>query len=131
MKSLSQTYTISASLSDVWDALVNPKTIDAWGGGPHATMNDQMGTQFKLWDGDIYGKNIEVVHQKLLRQEWFSGDWDEPSIVTFTLTHKDKQTIVHLDHTHIPDTEFTGIRDGWKEYYLIPIKELLENKKTI
>ncbi len=126
MKSIKQTYEINASVDKVWDALVNPKTIDKWGGGP-AKMNDQEGFEFEFWGGDIYGKNKEVIKNKKLVQEWFSGKWEKPSIVTFLLESLEDNIKVELIHTDIPDEEADDIEQGWKDYYMIPLKQLVES----
>ena len=125
MKAIRQTYHVRSSLEEVWKALTNPKYIDAWGGGP-AKMDDKKGTHFEFWGGDIHGKNIEVVPLKKIKQEWFAGIWDKPSIVTFTLTQEKDAVKINLLHTDIPDNEAKDIEDGWKEYFLGPLKEYLE-----
>ena len=91
-------------------------------------MDDNVGTNFSLWGGEIYGKNIEVVKHKKLVQEWYSGKWTAPSIVTFALMAKRDTTEVVLLHTNIPDSEYKDIEEGWKFYYLIPLKEYIEEK---
>ena len=63
-----------------------------------------------------------------LKQEWWGGRWDEPSITTFTLKKRGKKTQLDLLHERIPNTEFKDVDKGWDEYYLGPIKEYLENK---
>lgn len=126
MKSIKQTYAINASVDKVWDALVNPNIIDTWCGGP-AKMNDQKGFKFELWGGEIYGKNIEVVKNEKLVQEWFSGKWDKPSTVIFLLSFSGNKTTVELIHTDIPDNEADDISKGWKDYYMIPLKQLVES----
>ncbi|MDP3973951.1 MAG: SRPBCC domain-containing protein [Candidatus Daviesbacteria bacterium] len=134
MKSFTQTYTINAPLEKVWKALIDPEEIDLWGAGP-AVMDDQEGTEFKLWDGDIYGKNIEVVKNARLAesakrarlvQEWSEDGWDAPSKVTFELSQKDGKTIVNLTHENVPDSEAKEIEDGWKRHYLGPLKKYVE-----
>lgn len=125
MKTIKQTYLIDSSLEEVWKALVNPKYINAWGGGP-AKMDDKVGTKFEFWGGDIHGKNIEVIPLKKLVQEWFGGNWEKPSIVTFTLTEEKETVKIDLLHTDVPDNEAKDIDEGWKEYFLGPLKEYLE-----
>lgn len=128
MKALRQTYHIKAPVAEVWDALVNPKSIDAWGGGPDVAMDDKEGTEFSLWEGDIYGKNITVKKDKLLVQEWFGGNWDQPSEVTFIL-HKEKNgTKLEMLQEKIPDSEVDDIEEGWEDYYLGPMKHYLEKR---
>jgi len=118
-------YEISAPIGEVWNALVDPDVIDKWGGRA-VKMDAEVGAEFQLWDGDIYGKNIEVVKERKLIQEWFSGDWPKPSIVTFTLQIQDHGTILELEHVDVPDEEIDDVDQGWDTYYIGPMKELLE-----
>jgi len=127
MRTIKQVYKINASVDKVWKALVDPKVIDKWGGGP-ASMDDKLNTEFTLWGGDIHGKNIEVVRNKKLVQDWFSGIWDKSTKVTFTLIEKGSNTELNLLHENVPDEETNDIADGWRTYYLGPLKKLLENK---
>jgi len=120
-------YHIRTSKKEVWQALVNPAIIEAWGDG-QVVMNDQVGIKFKLWGGDIFGKNLEVITETKLVQEWFGGKWKEASIVTFNLTEDNGLTTVELIHKNIPDNEFEDIKKGWDEYYIGPLKEYLEKK---
>jgi activator of HSP90 ATPase len=110
---------------EVWAALTNPENIDSWGGGP-AKMDEKVGSAFSLWGGDIWGKNIEVEHQRILKQEWYGGDWPEPSIVTFILKERAGATIVQLIHEKVPENELKSIEQGWKEYYMGPLKDFVE-----
>ena len=124
-KILKQEYNIKAPLSKVWDALIDPKIIDKWGGGP-AKMSDKVGFEFSLWGGDIHGKNTKVIPEKLLAQDWMGGDWEDYSKLEFKLSFSSGVTTVELTQTGIPDSEFDDIADGWQRYYLGKIKEFLE-----
>jgi uncharacterized protein YndB with AHSA1/START domain len=130
MKNIKQTYRIRAPLAEVWQALVNPTYIAAWGGEP-VKMNDRVGAHFSLWGGSIWGTNIEVSPQKKLVQEWYSKEdnkWEKPSMVTFTLRQENNDVRLDLFHTDIPDNNVKDIEEGWKVYYLGPLKEYLESK---
>lgn len=63
MKIIKKTYTINAPIEKVWDALVNPSTINKWGGGP-SKMSSAKSFEFELWGGDIYGTNTKVVKKQ-------------------------------------------------------------------
>ncbi len=126
MKNIKQKYQIIAPVEKVWQALVDPKIIEKWGGGP-AHMDSKVGTKFKLWGGDIHGTNLEVSENKKLVQDWFGGDWEKPSKVIFNLKASGGKTEVELIHEDIPDEEVKDIEQGWKDYYMVPIKELLES----
>lgn len=126
MKLIQQTYHIKASVEKVWQALTVPKHIEAWGSGP-VKMDDRVGTTFSFWGGDIWGTNTEVVKNKKLVQEWYGGDWPKPSIATFTLTKEKTGTKLVLTHTGVPTDEVNDFADGWKDYYLGPLKEYVES----
>ncbi|MBI2020567.1 SRPBCC domain-containing protein [Candidatus Daviesbacteria bacterium] len=125
MKTFKQTYTINTPKEKVWQALVDPKIIDDWGAGP-AKMSEEEGAEFSIWGGDIHGKNIEVKKGEKLVQDWIEGDWDEFSRVTFLLSGENGKTKVELLHENVPDKEAEELEDGWKRYYLDPLKDLLE-----
>ncbi len=128
MKTVNQTYLIHAPLHDVWDALVNPTHIVGWGAGP-AVMDDQVGTKFSLWGGEVYGTNIEVLKEAKLVQEWYSsedGKWEKPSIATFTLEKVKRGVKLELVQTDVPEAAAASIAAGWKEFYFGPLKAYLE-----
>ena len=127
MKIIKQTYQINSSIDKVWEALVNPKIVNAWGGGP-AKMDAKVGSKFSLWGGDIHGKNIEVVKNKKLVQDWYGGEWDEPSKLIFNLTAQDGKTQLELVQENVPDKEYQDISDGWQDYYIGPMKAYLEKR---
>ena len=128
MKTIKQTYLITATIDDVWKALVDPKIIDAWGGGP-AKMDDKIDTKFSLWGREIYGKNTEVVKNKKLVQEWWdnASKWEKPSKVTFELYDQADGVKLELIHENVPDENAQDIDDGWKDFYLGPLKNYLES----
>lgn len=125
-----QVYKIKAPIKAVWKALVDPKVINAWGGGP-AKMSDEVGFKFTMWGSEIFGKNLQVEPRKVLVQEWWSGAdrWDEPSTVTFTLTPDGDNTKLELTHDNVPKKNLKEIEDGWKSFYIGPLKKYLESKK--
>jgi activator of HSP90 ATPase len=129
VKIIKQEYKIKAPVASVWLALVTPSEIGKWGAGP-AVMDDKVGTQLSLWGGDVWGKNVEVVPNQKLVQEWYGGDWPQPSYVMFTLEEKNGVTTVKLHQENVPEKEYEAIKDGWKRYYLGEIKKYLEKLTT-
>lgn len=125
MKTIKQTYVINAPTTKVWQAFVNPSVIEQWGGGP-AKMSEEEGFEFKLWGGDIYGTNTKVVTEKLLQQDWYGGKWNTPSKLSFKFSEIDGKTTVDMVHSNVPDKYAKDIDQGWRDYYLGPIQELLE-----
>lgn len=125
MKKIKKKYLMNAPIGKVWESLVNPKIIEKWGGGP-AEMSEKENVEFKLWGGDIHGRNTEVIPNKKLVQDWYGGDWDNPSKATFTLTEKEDGTVLELVNENVPDDEAEEISSGWDDYYLGPMREYLE-----
>jgi activator of HSP90 ATPase len=117
MKTFKKTFKINAEPSDVYSALTNPNTIELWSGYP-AVMQEEPGTEFSLWEGDITGKNLEFVHDKKVVQEWYFDEQPDKSIVTITIQPDKEDSLVTVDHTNIPDEDFTSIAEGWREYYI-------------
>ena len=125
MKIIKQSYKIDAKPEKVFEALTNVKIIEKWSGGS-AKMETKKGGRFSLWGGDIFGKNTEIVKNEKLVQEWSYKGWDKPSKVTFTLKSSGKGTTIELLQENVPDASHKSIADGWKQYYLGQIKQLLE-----
>lgn len=116
---------IAAEPAEVFAALTVPFQIELWSGYP-ADMKPEAGYEFSLWEGDITGVNIEIVPSRRLVQEWFFGEQPEQSIVRIELKKDVNKTFVELTHTHIPDDVYEEITEGWRDYYLGAIKEMLE-----
>lgn len=116
---------IAADPEEVFAALTNPFQIEIWSGYP-ADMKAEAGHVFSLWEGDITGVNLEVVPKRRLVQEWFFGEQEEQSIVRIELKKDGGKTLLELTHTHIPEDVYDEITEGWREYYLGSMKEMLE-----
>lgn len=125
MKDFNYTLEISANQEEVFNALTNSFQIELWTGYP-ATMDDQVGTVFSLWEGDISGCNVQVIKDYKLVQEWFFGETETPSIVSLILNKAGKNTSIELSHTNIPDEAYDEIVEGWKDYYLGSMQNFLE-----
>jgi activator of HSP90 ATPase len=121
MKYFKKTYHINAETSDIYAALTNPYTIELWSGYP-AEVVAEPGEEFKMWEGDICGRFIELVPDKKVVQEWYFGDNDVQSIVTINISPMGSESVVVVEHTNIPDDDFENIVEGWNEYYIGAIK---------
>jgi activator of HSP90 ATPase len=116
MKIFKKTFKINAEPSDIYSAITNPYTIELWSGYP-AQMSTEQDSEFSLWEGDITGKNIEFVQDRKVVQEWYFGDQQEKSIVTISISPDRENSVVTVEHTNIPDEDFSDIAEGWREYY--------------
>lgn len=120
MKDFKKYFIVPAEPEIVYAGLTNANTIMVWTGEP-AEMSAEPNTEFSLWDGSISGMNLEFIPGKLIKQEWYFGEQEEPSIVTIKLHAHPKGTSVELRHSNIPDEAFDDITSGWEESYFGPL----------
>lgn len=118
---------IDAEAEEIFRALTNPFTIELWSDSP-AVMEAKEGFEFKLWEGDISGKNIKVVENTELVQEWYFDEQEETSTVTIKLHPYKTGTNVEVKHKNIPDDAYENIEEGWREYYVGAIKRFFEEE---
>jgi len=117
MKTFKKIFRINAEPSDIYSALTNPLTIELWS-GYRAEMSTEPDSEFSLWGGDITGRNLEFIQDRKVIQEWYFGDQAEKSIVTISISPDGENSLVTVEHTNIPDAEFTQIAEGWREFYI-------------
>jgi activator of HSP90 ATPase len=117
---------IKATAEDIYACLTNPFTIELWSGYP-AKMKNEVGTEFELWDGDISGKILELEPFTKVVHQWYFGEQDEESIVTYKLHEEKSHVSVELRHTNIPDEVFEEFKEGWESHFLGAIKAFLED----
>ncbi|MFP4024251.1 MAG: SRPBCC domain-containing protein [Thiohalospira sp.] len=127
MKDYKKYYIIPATPEEVFIALTNPFTIELWS-GYKAIMDDKEGTEFSLWEGDITGKNLEIIKDQKIVQEWYFGEQEEKSVVTIKIFENKKGVQVELVHTNIPDEIYDNIAEGWNEYYFGALQEFFEEE---
>ena len=125
MQELRKYYRIKGAPSEIYAALVNPFSITLWTGG-EAKMEEEPGTEFSLFDGDIEGKNLDFEQDSKIVQEWYFGNQEEKSIVTIILRPDRHYTKIELLHTNIPDEAYEDMAHGWDTYYFGGLKEFFE-----
>jgi len=125
MQTIKQRHYIQASPEEIFSAITNPLTIELWSGYP-AQMEAKENTEFSIFGGDICGRNISIVVNKQLIQEWYFGDSLAESIVTILLKPANKGTSVIIEHSNVPDEVAEEFEEGWRKYYWGAIKEFFE-----
>jgi len=125
MKELRKYYRIKGTPDEIYAALTNPFSITLWTGS-QAKMQEEPGTEFSLFDGDIEGLNLEFEKDYRIVQEWYFGEQIDKSIVTITLRPDRLFTKIELHHTNIPDDAFEEMAHGWDTYYFGGLKEFFE-----
>jgi activator of HSP90 ATPase len=126
-KTIRQSATFKASPHDVYEALMDSKKHAQFTGGS-AKISRQVGGKFVISDGEIQGTNLELVPDKKIVQSWRYSDWPEGhySKATFALEEVVRGTRLNFTQTDVPDDKYEDIKQGWKDYYWQPMKEMLE-----
>jgi activator of HSP90 ATPase len=122
MKHVKKYYLIPATPEEIYIALTNPATIQLWSGEP-AQMSTEPGSEFALFEESIVGRNMAFVENKMIQQEWYFGEQEEPSIVTIKLHPYKQGTSVELQHSNIPDEAYDEMVQGWDENYFAQLLE--------
>jgi activator of HSP90 ATPase len=125
MKAIRQKHHIQAPVDEVYTALTNPFTIELWTGFS-AVMNAQPDTEFSLFDGDIVGRNIEFLENKLIRQQWYYEGESVESVVTLILKPEKLNTVIELTQTNVPDEVYDEMVNGWKTMYFKSLKQFFK-----
>ena len=86
-KIIQQTVTFNASPHEVYEALMDSEKHAAFTGGK-AEISRAVGGSIMAYDDYIAGKNIELVPDRKIVQDWRASDWPAGyfSRITFELT---------------------------------------------
>jgi len=127
MREFKTYFNVKATPEQVYNALTNPRIIELWSNSK-VEFELEKGSEFSIYDGDIVGKIIDFIPNKLLVQEWyFDNPEGKESIVTIKLHGDRKSTSIEIKQTNIPDEAYENISNGWIEGILIPIQEIIED----
>ena len=95
--------------------------------GASAKIDANEGGSFSCFDGQIVGRNIELVPGKRIVQAWRVATWDEGvySIVMFSFEKHGSNTRLTLDHAGFPDGFREHLEGGWPKMYWEPLRSYL------
>lgn len=126
-----QTVTFKTAPHEVYEALMDSRKHSRFTGSK-ALISRKVGGKFSVWEGSINGKNLELVPDKKIVQEWRSEEEGWPkghySKATFLLKESKGETILKFTQAKVPLAAYDAINEGWHDYYWKPLKEFLEAK---
>jgi activator of HSP90 ATPase len=107
--------------------LMNPRKHSKFIGAK-ANISRKVGGKFSVYGKYIQGINLELVPAKRIVQAWRGSDWPKGhySIATFSLKRIKGGTRLVFTQVGVPDREYKGINQGWRDHYWKPMKEILE-----
>lgn len=109
----------------IYQVLLDAKQFQACSGLP-AEIDPKAGGWFKLFDGHIEGRIVELVPNQRVVQAWRSS-WPAGvySIVRFELVPRGSGARIVFDHTGFPEGEREHLASGWEEHYWAPLHKYL------
>src|SRR5688572_1265011 len=113
---------------ELFDIFVNPKKHSEIHSGAEAKISSRAGTRFSLLNGNLTGKNLLIVPNKMIVQAWRGNVWKEDdldSILTLVLTDTTKGAQIDLVHAFTPD-QFV---EAWEQVYWQPIRDYLKTNR--
>ena len=122
--SLHQEIELHAVPPSVYAALLDAKQFAAFSGVP-AEIDPREGGAFRLFGGQIVGRNIELAPAARIVQAWRPGHWKPGiySLAEFQFHPSSAGTTVVLDHTSFPAGDYDSLFSGWFEHYWGPLKK--------
>ena len=126
-KDIQQTILFKASPHDVYEVLMDSKKHAAFTGS-RARISRVVGGSFKAYDDYISGKNVELVPDRRIVQDWRAVDWPEGyfSRITFEFTSIPEGTRLDFIHVDLPEGTEEEFTQGWIDNYWEPMKVFLE-----
>jgi activator of HSP90 ATPase len=124
---IKQTIIFKALPHDVYEALMDSKKHAAFSGSK-AVISREVGGTFTAYDDYISGKNIELVPDKKIVQDWRASDWPQGyySRVTFSLIPVHDGTRLDFTHANVPEGTEDEFKQGWIDNYWEPMKKFLK-----
>jgi activator of HSP90 ATPase len=117
--------TLPVSPEIIYKAWLNSKEHAAFTGAA-AKITAKKGSPFNAWDGYISGKNLELEPNKRIIQSWRTTEFsetDDDSTLEILLEGTKKSTKLTLIHTNIPEGQGKSYKQGWKDFYFVPMKK--------
>ena len=126
-KIIQQTVTFNASPHEVYGALMDSEKHAAFT-GDKADISREVGGAFMVFDNYATGKNVELVPDQKIVQDWRAADWPEGyfSRITFELTAVPEGTRLDFTHAELPEGTEEEFTQGWIDNYWEPMKAFFE-----
>ena len=125
--SIQQTLTFRVSPHELYEALMDSGQHAAFSHAA-AEISRAVGGAIMAYDGYISGKNIELIPDQLIVQDWRAVDWPENqfSRVRFEFSPVPEGTHLDFTHTGLPKGTREEFAQGWIDNYWDPLKTYLE-----
>jgi activator of HSP90 ATPase len=115
---------ISADPAQVYAVLADADALSVLS-GKRGVVGAAAGDEFAAFDGNVTGRQIELVPGERIVQAWRFPLWAPGvySIVRFTLTPADGGTRLDSEQHGVPDDWHVHVDTNWPTFYLTPLTE--------
>lgn len=126
-RTIRQQVTIQASPHEVYEALMDEKKHGEFTQSK-TTIDRRVSGKISSGDGYIDGINLELVPDEKIVQSWHANDWPKGhySKVTFQMKPVAGGTRLSFTQSGVPEEQYEDISQGWRDFYWLPMKEMLE-----
>ena len=117
-----------AAAEELFDIFVNPQKHAIIHGGAATKISSKVGDSFSLINGNLTGKNLLIIPNKMIVQTWRGNVWNEQdldSILILVFSDTTKGGTIDLVHSFTPD-QFGEL---WEQVYWQPIRTFLNRNK--
>jgi len=126
--SFKQQITINATPTELYTQIMDAKKHSKLTNSK-VVIKDKMNTEFSVYDGYAYGKNVELIPNKKIVQTWraHEDNWngDILSEITFKfIPINEHKTKIVFTQKNIPDIVAEQFKKGWTNYYWKPLRRL-------
>jgi activator of HSP90 ATPase len=126
-RTIRQTVTFKDGLHEIYEALMDSRRHARFS-GEKARISRKIGGRFSAYGGYIEGVNLELVPDEKIVQSWRGSDWPAGhySRATFSLKTVKGGARLTFTQSGVPAQYYDDIKQGWRDYYWKPMKEMLE-----
>lgn len=113
-----------ASAKQLYNLYMNAKLHSEVTGAP-AEISKKAGEAFKALGGQVKGKTIHVLANKMVVQTWRAKGWDRKapdSVLTLSFQDVEDGAEVQVVHALVPDDQITALKKLWNDSYWKPWK---------
>jgi activator of HSP90 ATPase len=128
-KSIRQSVEFTVSPHEIYEALMDSKKHAEFTGSA-AGISRKINGKYSAYDGYITGRNLELIPDKKIVQEWHAVDWEpgQTSQVTFELTPIPTGTRLDFTHTGLPEGTEAEFTQGWIDNYWQPMQKMFSGE---
>lgn len=132
MKTITITSNFDADADFLYKFFLDSKLHTEITGGK-AIISGKIGGKFTAWDGYIKGETVSLEKNKKIVQKWRTTEFsesDKDSILEITMEELNiNRSKLTLKHSELPEGSEEEYKNGWKEYYIKPLKEFIKKQK--